>query len=183
MLELFQSKTHMRGGVVWVLQAGMKGPGLPLYLSWYKQLRVPRAKFFRKIQFPRSLSRRLDHELAARTFLGERIAAHARPVFATKCNTGKFATASRAEVAVTGFPRLSLVFLRDWCISAKLIADGNASRLSNADAFFVSVLVLPQSVKVEALGRMAEFPAVRAFVRWRKANGFYLAQGGSEEAA
>ena len=83
MLELFQSKAHMRGGVVWVLQAGMKGPGLPLYLSWYKQLRVPRAKFFRKIQFPGTLGRSLDEKFAARAFLGQRITARLRPVFAT----------------------------------------------------------------------------------------------------
>ena len=154
MLELLQGLAQMRRGVVWILQTGMKGPGLPSDLSRYKKLRKPRAKFFGKIQFPRSLSCRLNHKLAARTLLGKRIAARARPVFATQCNTGKFTTAAKAEVAVTGFPRLSLVFLRDWCIAAKLIADGKASRLSNADAFFIRVLVLPQSVKVEAFGRM-----------------------------
>ena len=155
MLEFLQREEHMRRGVSWILQAGMKGPSLPCDFSRYKKFRIPRAKFLREIQFPRSLRRRLNHELAAKTFLGKRIAAHARPVFATERNTGKFATATKAEVAVTGFPRLSLVFLRDWCISAKLITDGYASRLSDSDAFFVCVLVLPQSVKVEALGRMA----------------------------
>ena len=83
MLELLQGYARMRGGVSWILQAGMKGPGLTSDLSRYKKLRVPRAKFLRKIQFPRGLSRRLNHKLAARTLLGERIAAHARPVFAT----------------------------------------------------------------------------------------------------
>ena len=82
MLELLQGHAHMRGGVSWVLQTCVKGPGLPFNLSRYQQLRIPRAKFFRKIQFPRSLRRRFDHKLAARTFLGERIAAHARPVLA-----------------------------------------------------------------------------------------------------
>ena len=76
-------------------------------------------------------------------------------MLAAERNTGKFATATKAKVAIAGFPRLSLVFLRDWCVSAKLVADGNASRLSDSDAFFIRVLVLPQSVKVEALGRMA----------------------------
>ena len=155
MLELLQGLAHMRGGVIWILQASVKGPGLPSDLSRYKKLRIPRAKFLCKIQFSRGLSRRLNHKLAARTLLGERIAAHARPVLATKRNTGKFATATRTKVAVTGFPRLSLVFLRDWCISAKLIANGNASRLSDSEAFFIRVLVLPQPVKVEVLGRMA----------------------------
>ena len=155
MLELLQGLAHMRGGVSWVLQTSVKGPGLPSDLSRYKKLRVPGAKFLRKTQFPRSLSRRLNHKFAARAFLGKRITAHARPVFATERNTGKFATAARIKLAVIGFPRLSLVFLRDWCITAKLIADGNASRLSDSDAFFIRVLVLPQSVKVEALGRMA----------------------------
>ena len=75
-------------------------------------------------------------------------------MFATQRNTGKFATATRAEVAVTGYPRLSLVFLRDWCITAKFVADRNAFRRSDSDAFFIRVLVLPQSMKVEALGRM-----------------------------
>ena len=83
MLELLQGFAHMRGGVSWILQTGMKGPGLDSDLSRYKKLRVPRAKFFRKIQFPRSLGRRLNHKLAARTLLGERIAAHARLVLAT----------------------------------------------------------------------------------------------------
>ena len=119
------------------------GPGLPFDLSRYKKLRVPRAKFFRKIQFPRGLSCRLNHKLAARTFLGERNAAYAQPVFATSRNTGEFATATWAKVAVTGFPRLSLVFLRDWCVPAKLIADGNASRLSDSEAFLIRVLMLP----------------------------------------
>ena len=144
----------MRGGVVWVLQTSVKGPGLPSDLSRYKKLRIPRAKFFRKIQFPRSLGRSLNHEFAARTLLGKRITAHARPVFSTKRNTGKFATATKAKVAVTGFPRLGLVFLRDWCITAKFIADRDAFRLSESDAFFIRVRVLPNSVKVEALGRM-----------------------------
>ena len=83
MLEFLQSLAHMRGGVSWILQTSVKGPGLPFDLSRYKKLRIPRAKFLRKIQFPRSLSRRLNHKLAARALLGERIAAHARPVFAT----------------------------------------------------------------------------------------------------
>ena len=155
MLELLQGLAHMGRGVFWILQTSVKGPGLPSDLSRYKKLGVPRAKLFRKVQFPRSLGRSLDHKFAARTFLGKRITAHARPVFATKRNTGKFAAAARTKVAVAGFPRLSLVFLRDWCISAKLIADGNASRLSDSEAFLIRVLVLPQPVKVEALGRMA----------------------------
>ena len=49
MLEFLQGQAHMRGGVVWVLQAGMKGPGLPSDLSRYKKLRVPRAKLFCKV--------------------------------------------------------------------------------------------------------------------------------------
>ena len=60
MLELLQSLAHVGGGVIWVLQTCVKGPGLPFNLSRYKQLRVPGAKLFRKIQWPRSLSRRLD---------------------------------------------------------------------------------------------------------------------------
>ena len=75
-------------------------------------------------------------------------------MFSTKRNTGEFATATRAEVAVTGFPRLSLVFLRDWCVTAKFITDRDAFRLSDSDAFFIRARVLPDSVKVEALGRM-----------------------------
>ena len=132
----------------------MKGPGLPSDLSRYKKLRVPRAKFLCKIQWPRSLSCRLNHKLAARTLLGERIAAHARPVFATERNTGKFATATRTKVAVNSCPRFSLVCLRDWCITAKFIADRNAFRRSDSDAFFIRVPVLPDPVKVEAQGRM-----------------------------
>ena len=100
------------------------------------------------------MRRRLNHKLAARAFLGKRITAHARPVFATKRNTGKFATATRAKVAVDSFPRFSLVCLRDWCITAKFITDRDAFRRSDSDAFFVRVRVLPDSVKVEALGRM-----------------------------
>ena len=130
------------------------GPGLPFDLSRYEQLRVPGAKWFRKIPFPRSLSRSLNHKFAARTFLGKRITAHARPVFATQRNTGKFATATKAKVAVNSYPRLCLVCLRDWCITAKFIADRNAFRRSDSDAFFVRVLVLPDPVKVEAQGRM-----------------------------
>ena len=75
-------------------------------------------------------------------------------MFATKRNTGKFATATKTKVAVAGKPRFRLVFLRDWCIFAQLIANRNAFRLSNADAFIIRGLVLPQSVKVEAFGRM-----------------------------
>ena len=64
-------------------------------------------------------------------------------MFATKRNTGKFATATRAKVAVASDPRLSLVFLRDWCIFDKFITNRDAFRLSNTDAFFIRVLVLP----------------------------------------
>ena len=154
MLEFLQGQAHMRGGVVWILQACMKGPGLPFDLSWYKQLRIPWAKFFRKIQFPRSVGRGLDHKLAAGALFGKRITTPARPVLAAKRNTGKFATATRAKVAVTRFPRLSLLFLRDWCVTAKFLTDRNAFRLSDTDAFFVPVRVLPNSVKMEALGGM-----------------------------
>ena len=38
MLEFLQGQAHMRGGIVWVLQTGMKGPGLPSDLSRYKKL-------------------------------------------------------------------------------------------------------------------------------------------------
>ena len=131
----------MWGAVSWVLQTGVKGPGLPFDLSRYKQLRIPGAKFFRKIQFPRGLCCRLNHKLAARALFGERIATRARPVLATLRNTGKFSTATWAEVAVACFPRLGLVFLRDWCVSAKLIADRNASRLSDSDAIFIRIRV------------------------------------------
>ena len=154
MLELLQGHAHMWGGVFWILQAGMKGPGLPFDLSRYEKLRVIWAKFLCKIQWPRSLSCRLNHKLAAGTLFGKMITARARPVFATKRNTGEFATATRTKVAVASDPRFSLVFLRDWCIFNKFIANGNAFRLSNADAFFIRVLVLPQSMKVEAFGRM-----------------------------
>ena len=65
MLELLQGHAHMWGGVDWILQAGMKRPGLPSDLSRYEKLRVIRAKFLRKIQWPRSLSCRLDHKLDA----------------------------------------------------------------------------------------------------------------------
>ena len=67
-------------------------------------------------------------------------------MFAIKRNTGKFATATKAKVAVAGFPRLSLVFLRDWCVSAKFITDRDAFRLSDSDAFSIRVRVLPDSV-------------------------------------
>ena len=77
MLELLQGFAHMRGGVFWILQTGVKGPGLPSDLSRNKKFGVVLAKFFRKIQFPRSLGRSLDHKFAARAFLGKRIAAHA----------------------------------------------------------------------------------------------------------
>ena len=70
MLELLQGHAHMRGGVNWILQTGMKGPGLPSDLSRYEKLRVIWAKFLCKIKWPRSLSCRLDHKLAARTFFG-----------------------------------------------------------------------------------------------------------------
>ena len=65
-----------------------------------------------------------------------------------------------------------MVCLRDWCITAKFIADRNAFRRPDSDAFFILVLVLPNSVQMEAQGRMKQFPAVRAFVRWLFANGF-----------
>ena len=64
-------------------------------------------------------------------------------MFATKRNTGKFATATRTKVAVAGDPRLCLVLLRDWCVFAKFITNGNALRLSNADTCFLRILVLP----------------------------------------
>ena len=70
MLELLQGHAHMRGGFGWILQTGMKGPGLPSDLSRYEKLRVIRAKFLCEIQWPRSLSCRLDHKLAARAFFG-----------------------------------------------------------------------------------------------------------------
>ena len=117
-------------------------------------MRIPRAKFFPKIQFPRGLCCRLNHKLAARTLLGKRIVAHARPVFATERNTGKFTTATKAKVAVTDFPRISSVFLQDWCITPTFITDRDAFRLSDSNAFFIRVRVLPNSMKVEALGRM-----------------------------
>ena len=154
MLELLQGHAHMRGSIRWVLQTSVKGPGLPSDLSRNKKLRVPGAKFLRKIQFPRSLSRSLNHKFAAGTFLGKRITAHDRPVFATQRNTGKFAAATRSIVAVNSYPRFCLVCLRDWCITAKFIADRNAFRRSDSDAFFVRVLVLPDPVKVEAKDRM-----------------------------
>ena len=154
MLELLQGSAHMGRSVFWILQTGVKGPGLPSDLSRYKKLGVPRAKLFRKIQFPRSLGRSLSHTFAARTFLGKRITAHARPVFATKRNTGKFATATRTIVTVTHLPRLSLVLLREGGITAKLIADRNAFRLANANTFSIRIPVLPDSVKVEAQGRI-----------------------------
>ena len=64
-------------------------------------------------------------------------------MLATERNTGKFATATKAKIAIAGFPRLSLVFLRDWCVSAKLIVDRDASRLSDSDAVFIRVRVHP----------------------------------------
>ena len=70
MLELFQGLAHMWGGVSWILQTGMKGPGLPSDLSRYEKLRVIWAEFLRKIQWPRGLSCRLNHKLAARTLFG-----------------------------------------------------------------------------------------------------------------
>ena len=142
MLELLQGHAHMRGGSGWILQTGMKGPGLPSDLSRYEKLRVIWAKFLRKIQWPRSLSRRLDQKLAARTLFGQRITACARPVFATKRNTGKFATATRTKVVVASDPRFSLVFLRDWCVTAKLVADGDTDWLSDFDASSISVRML-----------------------------------------
>ena len=77
MLELLQSLAHMGRSVFWILQTCVKGPGLPSDLSRNKKFRIVLAKLFRKIQFPRSLGRRLNHKFAARTFLGKRIAAHA----------------------------------------------------------------------------------------------------------
>ena len=132
----------MRGGVVWVLQAGMKGPGLPSNLSRYEKLRVIWAKFLRKIQFPRGLCCRLNHKLATRTLFGERIATCARPVFAAKRNGGKLPCATGTEITVTCVPGLRLVFLRGWCVSAKLVADGNANGLSDTDALLIGVRVL-----------------------------------------
>ena len=96
-------------------------------------------------------------------------------MFAALRNTGELPCASGTEVTVACFPGLRLVFLRDWCITAKLIADRDAFRRSDSDAFFIRVLVLPNSVKMEAQGRMEQFPAIRAFVRWRIANGLNLA--------
>ena len=75
-------------------------------------------------------------------------------MFATKRNSGKFATATGTIVTVTHLPRLSLVLLRDWCITAKLIADRNAFGLANANPFGIRVPVLPNPMKVEAKGRM-----------------------------
>ena len=124
----------------------MKGPGLPSDLSRNKKFRIVLAKLLRKIQFPRSLGRSLNHKFAAGTFFGKWITAHARPVFATERNTGKFATATRTKVAVNSCPRFSLVCLRDWCITAKFIADRNAFRLADANAFFIRVRVLPYPV-------------------------------------
>ena len=89
--------------------------------------------------------------MAAETLLGERITACAGPVFTIERNTGKFACATWPEVVVASFPRLSLVLLQDWCVAAKFIADRDASRLSDSDAFFIRVRVLPNSMKMEAL--------------------------------
>ena len=103
----------------------------------------------------RCLCYRLDEKLAAFTLFSKGVAANARPVFAAKRNIWKNSLASKANVCVVAFPGLSLVFLRDWCVSAKLIADGNASRLSDSEAFLIRILVLPYPVKVKALRRMA----------------------------
>ena len=93
--------------------------------------------------------------MASRAFLGKGVAACARPVFATKRNTKELGWESKTKPAVTCFPGISLVLLRDWCASTKLVADGTASGLSDVDALFVSVLVLPSPVMAKVLGRVA----------------------------
>ena len=60
-------------------------------------------------------------------------------MFAAKRNRRKLPLACGADVGITCFPGLLLVFLRDWCVSAKLVANRYASGLSNSDALFVGV--------------------------------------------
>ena len=63
-------------------------------------------------------------------------------MFAAKRNRSKLPLASGADVGMACFPGLLLVFLRDWRISAKLLANGRASGLSDSDALLVGVRVL-----------------------------------------
>ena len=85
----------------------------------------------------------LDQKPAAWALFVKGVTAYARPVFSTMRNTGAHSRATRTDLAVAHFPRLSLVFLRDWCVFAKLGADWNAGGLSDADALLLSVRVLP----------------------------------------
>ena len=104
-------------------------------------------------------------------------------MFATKRNTGKFATATRAKVAVAGFPRLSLVFLRDWCVSAKLVTDWDTNWLPNFDGSGIGVRVLSEPMKVKAPKSVTHFPAVRACYGRLSFAGFVLSPyRGSGEA-
>ena len=67
-----------------------------------------------------------------------------------------------------------MVLLRDWCASVKLIADRDASGLSNVDTLRICVLVLLQPVKVQMLSCLAKLPAVRAFMLWQGFEGLDL---------
>ena len=76
-------------------------------------------------------------------------------MFAAKRNTGENAGASRTGLAVADFPRVNLVFLWDWCVSASLVADRDAGGRSNVEAFLILVWMFPQLVKMQRPGSMA----------------------------
>ena len=97
-------------------------------------------------------------------------------MFAALRNTGKLPCASGTEVTVACFPGLRLVFLRDWGVSAKLVADRDASGLSDTDALLVGVRALASPMKAKMLGRMAKLPAVWAFMFWQGFRGSALSQ-------
>ena len=81
-------------------------------------------------------------------------------MLATKRNIWKDSLARRANARITAFPGFSLVFLRDWCITAKLLTDWDTYRLVDFDTGSVSVRVLSEPMKVKAPKSMTHFSAV-----------------------
>ena len=70
-------------------------------------------------------------------------------MFAAKRNLEKYPGTSKTKLAAAHLLGVSLVFLRDWSVSAKLTADGSTGGLANIDALRVGVGVDLQPMEVQ----------------------------------